>query len=150
MSGPCRLLADSGVAGRSAPPGPLKATVGTCRPARAPRCLRRRTRAPSRFLATPGPPRGREGSWPARRDLAGPLALSVLEGSGADLYEPGRVPLSHPEPGRLGLGVRSPPMPRTPPCSQAGEDSRRIMHILSGRRICKRLTSHTAFVPFIF
>lgn len=46
----------------------------------------------------------------------------------------------------MGLGVRSPPMSRTPPCSQAGEDSRRIMHILSGRRICKRLTSHTAFV----
>lgn len=69
--------------------GPLRATVGTCRPARAP------LPPPSdaRPLPVPSDPPGLraagKGSWPARGDLAGALALSVPEGSGADLSEPG-------------------------------------------------------------
>lgn len=61
VPGPCRLLADRGAQGRNASPGPRRAIEGTKRPAGAPRCLRRRTRAPSRCGATPAPPRGREG-----------------------------------------------------------------------------------------
>lgn len=142
---------------------PRRAPVGTNPPRRPPRrqqgtCVSSRVRAPR--ASAPGraaaPREGRQGGWPG--GVGGMLALTELQGreltskgpavGGSPAWGPDRcqVAVSHPKPGRVG-GRASAPRRYIRCLLLIGRRGRGIIHILSGRRICERLTGHPPLFP---
>lgn len=172
-SQPAGVVAERGAEDRTRHRGP-RATMGTCRAGSRPAIP-----LPSDVRPLPGlGSRCGEGKGKLTLGAAGPLVPELSErryhaGGVGELnphgarpagaltrwpaWVPGLQPLRRAAVAWLSCTPSRESAPGRAPCVGsdaslllAGEDSRRIMHILAGRRIPPRLTSHTAFVLLSF